>query len=107
MTAVELDPEAEEEIAQAAEWYEERGHAGLGERFVDAVGDAFDEIGERPESFGSLLTERGVVVRRHFVKGFPYHVVFTVRTELVQPVIHVFAVAHLRREPRYWVERVP
>jgi hypothetical protein len=74
MIVVTLDAEAEEEITHAAAWYEQRGHAGLGERFVDAIGTALDEICEQPESFPTLLTERGVVVRRHLVRDFPYQV---------------------------------
>lgn len=107
MIALELEAQAEEEIGAAAEWYEERGHAGLGDRFVRSVGAAFDEICERPESFATLLTERGVIVRRHLVRDFPYQVVFAVRHERAEQAIHVFAVAHLRREPQYWLMRVP
>lgn len=107
MISVELDAEAEEEIARAAEWYEERGHVGLGERFVETVSAAFDAICERPESFATLLTERGVVVRRHVVRDFPYQVIFALRGEGAERIVRVFAVAHLRREPRYWLERMP
>ncbi len=107
MITLELDAEAEEEIAQAAEWYDDRGHRGLGARFVDAVGATFDAICERPESFPELLTERDVVVRRHLVGNFPYQVVFALRVDAAEAALRVLAVAHLRREPRYWLQRLP
>jgi plasmid stabilization system protein ParE len=106
MILVEVDAEAEEEILRAAEWYEQRGRPGLGARFVDAVGGAIDEVSAQPESFAAVFTERGVVVRRHLVADFPYQIVFTLRTD-AKLTVHILAVAHLRREPRYWLQRVP
>lgn len=107
MTRVELDDRAEEEAAIAAEWYEERGRPGLGVRFVDALGRAIEEVSAQPESCAVLLTERGVVVRRHLVGDFPYQIVFALRTGESDRTIHVSAIAHLRRAPNYWLARVP
>lgn len=107
MIPVELDDEAENELVEAAEWYEERGHAGLGVRFVNAVGACLDEVAQAPESFMVLLTERGVVVHRHLVAAFPFQIVFTVQGQGERRSVWVLAIAHLRREPGYWLKRVP
>ena len=44
----------------------------------------------------------GIEVRRLSVGRFPYSLIHIVDTELVV----VLAVAHQRRRPRYWVDRV-
>ena len=98
--------EAEAELLAAAEWYEERGHEGLGERLVARVGDAVGRIVAFPGSFLVLFEERGVIVRRVLVNGFPYQVVYGEVPGPHGAELWVFAVAHLRREPGYWRGRV-
>ena len=52
MKALRILHEAEEELAEAAEWYETK-RAGLGVELVAMVDRAFEEIGKAPLS-GSL-----------------------------------------------------
>lgn len=92
-------PEAEAELAAAAEWYESR-QSGLGVAFVEAVGHALEGIVEAPQT--SPLWREGYPYRRHVLRQFPYTIMFTV-TELG---IEVTAIAHAKRKPGYWLTRV-
>jgi hypothetical protein len=49
-TDVRLRPEAELDLAEAAEWYEEQ-RPGLGQEFLDEVLATFSTIAERPSMF--------------------------------------------------------
>jgi hypothetical protein len=73
---VHVDEDAERELAAAFEWYEERGHVGLGVRFVDEVDAAIARMVEAPSSFFELLEEGGVRVRRVLLRDFPFQVIF-------------------------------
>jgi hypothetical protein len=44
---VVLSPEATEDLSNATHWYEEQ-RAGLGDQFINAVGETFVRIAERP-----------------------------------------------------------
>lgn len=91
-------PEAEAELAAAAEWYESR-QPGLGVAFVDAVGHVFEGIVEAPQT--SPLWKRGYPYRRHVLRRFPYTIIFTV----TERSIEVTAIAHAKRKPGYWLSR--
>jgi toxin ParE1/3/4 len=71
----------------------------LGRRFRRAAEAAFLRAGEQPYSGKPGIAE----TRRILVKGFPFSVVYLVsETEVM-----VYAVAHLSREPHYWIGRLP
>ena len=98
---VVLGEEAEQELAAAVDWYEER--AGLGRELLLAVRGAARQIARRPASFQLVANIPAVLgVRRYLMQGFPYAVVFV---ELAEQV-HVIAIAHLKRRPGYWRVRV-
>ncbi len=84
---------AEAELLDAALFYQEKVQ-GLGGDFLDAVDRAFDEILEAPERWPLI----GEEIRRHFVRRFPYSVLYRVDPD----EIVVLAVAHHRRRPWYW-----
>jgi toxin ParE2 len=97
MKNVRLLPEAEREIADAAEWYDGE-HTGLGDDFLQSLRECRKAIGAFPES-GSP-GELGTHVRQ--IKRFPYSLVYQIRrSEIV-----VAAVAHQSRRPDYWHERL-
>jgi toxin ParE1/3/4 len=98
---VEYHAEAAEEVEAAAAWYNVR-HAGLGLRFFDAVEAIEDLIVEHPIS-GSAFLGRRVPggVRRHQVPGFPFAVIY-----VTDPRLIIVAVAHGRRRPGYWRNRL-
>lgn len=101
ITPLLIEPEAEEEMEEAALWYEEQ-RPGLGGRLLAAVATTLDRIRRFPHAGASVphLPE-DLPARQVVVKGFPYSVVF-----LLTPAgIDVLAIAHHRRRPGYWVAR--
>jgi plasmid stabilization system protein ParE len=92
-------PEAEEELAQAAEWYEAK-RIGLGVELIAIVDRAFDEIQDAPLSYALWRTDRPY--RRKVVTRFPYVVFFRADGDAVE----VIAVAHAKRRPGFWLDRV-
>jgi toxin ParE1/3/4 len=99
---VRYHPEALEELRAHVVWYEERG-AGLGDRFEATVDDVIDTVLQWPES-GAVWPglDSIPVVRSRRVTGFPYRLVY-----VVQPSgLIVLALAHDKRLPGYWRERV-
>lgn len=101
-TALRVAPEAAEEAQEAARWYERQG--GVGGAFLDAVAATLDEVRQWPRS-GALVdgaTPSGRV-RRIPLRRFPYHLVYAIDDD---DIVHVLAVAHDRREPAYWADRL-
>lgn len=94
---VTIRPEAEKDIEEAANWYEQR-REGLGDAFLDEIQNVLVAISERPAAYAVL--HRGV--RRALIKRFPFGVFY----RLEDDGLVVFAVMHGRRHPRRWMERV-
>jgi toxin ParE1/3/4 len=89
---------AKAELDDAIAWYERR-RVGLGGEFQSAVEGAVRRICQNPQagSFYRATRFRYVVVRR-----FPYVVFYFEGTHFIQ----VMAVAHGRRRPGYWMNRM-
>ncbi len=96
MPRVVSHPEAEEELAAAAQWYEAR-QPGLGDGFLDDFERTLRRILEAPD-------------RWHFVRGnnrklnfdrFPCAVIYSVEND----GLYIKAVMDLRRRPFYWKDR--
>ena len=98
---VRLHPAADEELTAAAQWYEDRS-AGLGERFLDECVGALLAIERHPRRFAKARYRTSREVRRKLLDHFPYAAVYEVRAEECV----VLAVAHARRRPGYWRERL-
>jgi toxin ParE1/3/4 len=100
--SVRFEDEAEAEFRAAARWYEER-QPGLGTEFLEAVDAALDRIARFPSAGASVpRLPADLPVRRAPVKRFPYHVVYL----HLKSTIRVLAVAHDRRRPVYWKDRI-
>jgi plasmid stabilization system protein ParE len=88
---------AQKELDDAVDWY--NGQAtGLGREFLDEVDRAVRRIVSFPMSCPEIEPE----MRRCLLARFPYGLIYGVN----QNIIVVVAVAHLHREPHYWVDRV-
>ena len=98
MTRLRVAPEAEEELAAAAEWYEAR-RPGLGVELVASIDGAFEEILAAPLSCAVWWPNRPY--RKKIIRRFPYVIFFT----LDDGAVIVVAIAHARRRPGYWVGR--
>lgn len=84
------------EMAEAAQWYQERT-PGMGEAFLEQAKATAEFVAAFPESGEEL--PKGY--RRKLLRRFPYAIVYTIDPgELV-----VHAVAHLSRRPGYWLRR--
>jgi plasmid stabilization system protein ParE len=90
--------EAEAEIGEAFEWYEQRG-VGLGSEFLRAVEVAVSSIARAPLQYP--VWRRGA--RRVLLRKFPFAVFYVVRDESIV----VFACFHGRRNPKILLRRLP
>lgn len=89
-------PEAQQEMLDAARFYESRS-PGLGGAFLDAIDRAVLEIREHPARWPIIRSQ----VRRRLVARFPYGALY--RDEPDE--IAILAVMHLHRRPEYWEGR--
>jgi toxin ParE1/3/4 len=99
---VRLEPEAEAEIESAMAWYEQK-RPGLGAGFLDEVHRSLESLRSPAPACGPVPgVSPGLGVKRLLVKRFPYSVVLVEEPGAVR----ILAVAHGRRRPGYWRERL-
>jgi plasmid stabilization system protein ParE len=100
--SVRFDDEADAEYRFAGGWYEAR-RAHLGIEFFDAVDATIDQIVAMPRAGARVhRLPADLTVRRRAVSRFPYHVVYL---EMATH-IRILAIAHDRRKPGYWKDRL-
>jgi len=97
MKTVTFHEDANAEMNDAAQYYEERA-LGLGLSFLDAVEGPVDKILENPEAYQLVGDE----VRHKLLIRFPYSLLYVVEPERIR----VVAVAHQKRRPGYWSYRL-
>jgi plasmid stabilization system protein ParE len=90
-------PQADDEFAEAVARYAEIA-PGLGDRFYDTIGRLVAEIETAPQ----LHRPWRHGTRRHFTREFPYALIYLERPDRIM----VLAVAHFKRRPDYWRERL-
>lgn len=100
MKHITLHPEAEEELHTSASFYEERSGHRLALDFAERVRAALQVIGENPERFPHLTKYRRVQKAR--VTRFPFSIYYIDR----EHDIWIIAIAHGKRRPGYWEERI-
>ncbi len=93
---IRLRPEAQRDIQDAAQWYEDR-EAGLGTAVIEEIDAAFRRIEAGPERYP--VSYRGL--RRALVRRFPFAIYFFE----AQTEIAVIAVLHQRRDLELLGER--
>ncbi len=89
---------AQAEVDDAFTWYEIQSY-GLGTQFLDD----FDRAVRRVVAYPLASSEIADGLWRCLLSRFPYGIIYGIDSE----TIIVVAVAHLHREPRYWVDRLP
>lgn len=94
---IRLRPEAEQDLADAAAWYE-RHREGLGHEFLDEVLAMLVSIAETPLIYSDVHRN----AKRAIIRRFPFGIYFRVENE----TIIVLAVMHASRHPRRWKSRV-
>lgn len=94
---VEFLAEAEEEMMEATVFYQEQAK-GLGERFLDDVERTTQLLDKHP-LIGQAIDNH---LRRLLLRRFPFSLIYSSEPSGVL----VIAVAHQRRRPDYWQERL-
>ena len=90
-------PDAEAEFLASVEYYADKAH-DVGNRFYQEIRRLVREIEAAPRRHGPW--RHGT--RRHRARRFPYAVIFAERADL----LHVVAIAHVKRHPDYWRDRL-
>ena len=98
---VEFAPAVEQDVAEAADWYEGR-QPGLGAQFVEEIICVWDALAEDPLLNCSQHPLKNI--RWRYPDHFPYRVIYEVN-EAAQTV-KVAAVLHAARHDRHWQKRV-
>ena len=93
MKIIKLHPLAEEEMIQAAGFYESQ-QSGLGKRFLIAVQDGMNRMALNPRLYPIIYLD----VRRCMVKTFPFSILFREKRDKLV----VMSVMHMHRDPDYW-----
>jgi len=91
-----IHADAQIELEEAAIWYEER-RLGLGVEFMNAIDQTLGRIAANPAAFPLWRNELRKAVVRRFT--------FAVFYEVTELQIRVYAFAHTRRRPGYWLSR--
>lgn len=97
MNQPQFHPKARAEFEKSALFYNEK-FPGLGLEFAAEVQTAVAFAFAHPEA-GTPVSDR---FRRVVVRRFPYSVVYRSKGDR----IYIIAVAHQRRHPNYWNDRV-
>ncbi|MBM4028216.1 MAG: type II toxin-antitoxin system RelE/ParE family toxin [Planctomycetes bacterium] len=97
-TKLIIAPEVEQDLAEAAIWYEAR-RAGLGEEFLSCIDACIAAVLRMPET-QAVVHEQ---YRRVLARRFPYAVFY----KYAAGVVTVYAVFHCSRDPSKWRQRLP
>lgn len=99
--ALEFDPDARGELYAGSDHYEAKA-VGLGVEFFEEAAAVVHGVCENPGQWAVIHKVGAVEVRRAMLRRFPFNIVFIVLKDRVR----VVAVAHQRRQPGYWMERI-
>ena len=97
---VEFASQVQEDVAEAADWYERR-QPGLGAQFVEEIVKVWDGLVENP-----LLNSRRHPAKNihwRYPERFPYRVIYEVNEKA--QTVRVAAVIHGARQDRRWKKR--
>lgn len=89
--------EAENEMLEAAKYYEDQA-PDLGMDYLSEVEHAVRTIEEAPATWPVIEGE----LRRRLIRRFPFGILYRIEPK----EIVIVAVAHLKRRPGYWRERI-
>jgi len=90
-------PEAEQDLREAAQWYEEKLE-GLGREFLVCIDAALSLIKRNPKLYPQIYKN----VRRMLIRRFPFGIFYIVE----EAQIAVLAIFHASRAPKKWQERI-
>ncbi|PJA54115.1 MAG: plasmid stabilization protein [Candidatus Marinimicrobia bacterium CG_4_9_14_3_um_filter_48_9] len=87
---------ASQELIDAATYYDEQAQ-GLGEKFLNRVQSAVAQLELQPEVWPLINSN----IHRMLIRQFPFALLYRIE----ENEVIVLAVMHLKREPKYWVNR--
>ena len=87
----------QQEIDEAVAWFDEQVE-GKGTEFLDEL----DRVIRRVKAYPFASTQIEPDIRKCLFARFPYSLIYGIEEQ----AIVVIAVAHFRRTPRYWMDRV-
>jgi toxin ParE1/3/4 len=90
--------QAEQDIAEALDYYLEEDSPSSAVRFVDAIEAAYPEILDAPYRYPADRDG----IRQKPVLGFPFSVLYSIQGE----EIVVFSIRHHKRKPGFWLKRL-
>lgn len=100
---VEFAAAAQAEAEHAAAWYAQTAGPARAEALAVAVGAAVARLARRVVALTPVLGDAGTPVAHKLrIVGFPYDLIVL----RIKAGFLVIAVAHHRREPGYWRDRV-
>ncbi len=94
---IDFLPEADHEMFEAARYYQSLS-SGLGDDYLDEVERAVHSIETSPQTWPVLEGD----FRRRLVRRFPFGVIYRIEPDKIL----IIAVAHLRKKPGYWENRI-
>ena len=92
---------AQLDLQNILEWYAGESIAVL-QKFVDALYSRFQDLSERPESFG--IVRQRPRFRKLKINRFPYYVIY--RLDESRNVVFIATVIHEKRKPEVWIRRL-
>lgn len=98
---MEIRPEVESDVAEAAHWYNSQ-QAGLGAEFVEEIIQVWDALAKNP-----LLNSRRHPrknIRWRYPERFPYRVIYEVSES--EHLVVIAAVLHAARDDKHWRRRI-
>ena len=93
MKPIRFHPDAEVELADAAQYYEQ-SRSGLGVDFLTEVELVLGQLTATPEAFPQISKR----TRRKSLWRFPYNLIYAIYPDRLR----IIAVAHQKRRPFYW-----
>jgi plasmid stabilization system protein ParE len=93
-----LSPDAELDLKEAIDWYEEQ-RIGLGQEFLAHIDTALNKLKNNPKLYTLVYKN----VRTVLIKKFPYCIFYTLKEE--PNSIQIFAIFHTKRNPEIWTNR--
>lgn len=97
MVRLVVRPDAERDVAEAVQWYDDQG-SHLGDRFLDDLRKVLSRIRSMPRQFPAVGE-----AHRALLQTFPYGVYFLI---VDSGLVVVVGVLHQRRNPSVWRRRI-
>jgi len=95
---IKILKEAEDDIFQAGKWYAQRAESKLLIRLEESITKSIYQI----ENFPQIYQKKDHDLRFAPLNKFPFHFVYRMMDDHIQ----IIALAHYRRSPEFWLDRI-